>query len=708
MPFSLPFLRVLDGRVAGVLGLLAVGSGAAWAQAPTPELHCLMQAVEPAQRARQAALVVEAQVLDAQGFWNASHTRLFTRHRLRVFSLLKGQVADTIGLVLITEGGRLGFDQQVLTNTLQLAPGQQGVFFLARAPWPGLPAGASYTPYASQQGFIEFNAAERTAAEPFRSYAAVDAAFFKGITTLTGQARQLLQANPALAPATAVPVRRNLAPTISSFAPQTLPAGTGAVLTITGDGFGSRRGAGFVEFRNADDGGTTRVKARDADYLSWTNNRIEVRVPSTANGGSPASNGHPAGSGTIRVTTTDQLVVESVSAVTIIYALTNVENTDGTILQRPNHIALNATGGISFRFGPNFTVGPAAAWQWALATWRCQTGMNWDVAAASPSNAIADDGVSVVAFDAGAELPALVLGRTTSYYRGCYAPSGEVVFWVKEIDMQFDDAATFQFGPAFAIGVLGQIDFESVAVHELGHAQQLNHLILPNAVMHYAVARGQNTRTLNANSDVAGGRQVLRSRSFQQLGCGGPALLPAPLTSFGVQYVAGTGTIISWNTRDECFLSSFVVERSLDGDTTAWTRLATVATRPPAAQYQYVDAQPPGGLHYYRLRLQRPNGSLDNVAPVFISTEGASTTASIFPNPVTGDVLRLQYPTAADGAVVFRIYDRLGRRLLTTTATLTTGLNVVPLSLANLIPGFYILRWQDAQGQTGSRKFVRY
>lgn len=667
-----------------------------------------MQPVDPARRARQAALVVEAQVLDAQGFWNAGHTRLFTRHRLRVFSLLKGQVTDTTGLVLVTEGGRLGLDQQVLTNTLQLAPGQQGVFFLTHTPWPGLPAGANaYTPYASQQGFIEFNPTERTAAEPFRTYAALDASFFKGISSLTGQPRQLLQANTALVPA-ATPSRRNMAPTISSFSPQTLPAGTGAVLTITGDGFGNSRGTGFVDFRNADDGGSTRVKARDADYLRWTNNRIEVRVPSAANGGSPASNGHPAGSGTVRVTTSDQSVVESASAVTVIYALTNVENTDGTILQRPNHIALNATGGISFRFGPGFAAGAAAAWQRALATWRCQTGMNWDVAAANPSNVIAEDGQNVVAFDAGNELPAQVLGRTTSYYRGCYAPSGEVVFWVKEIDMQFDDGANFQFGPAPAIGSLGQIDFESVAVHELGHAQQLTHLILPGAVMHYAVARGQNTRALNANSDVAGGRQVLRGRSFLLLGCGGPALLPAPLTGFGAQYAAGTGTTLTWATRDECFLSSFVVERSLGGDTTAWTRLATVTTRPPAAQYQYLDAQTPGGLHYYRLRLLRPNGSLDNAAPALVTTEGASVAVSIFPNPVTGDVLRLQYPTAADGTVIFRIYDRLGRRLSTSSVTLSAGLNVVPFSIASLIPGFYILRWQDAQGKTGNRKFMRY
>ena len=706
MPFPLPFRRIAGLRLAGAAALALVCSAPVLAQAPVPATQCLMLPLEPARRAQQSALVVEAQVLDAQSFWNADRSRLFTRHRLRVFSLLKGQPADTTGLMLLTEGGRLGLDQQRLTNTLRLTPGQQGVFFLARAPWRGLPTAAgstAFTPFGSEQGFIAYNLADRTATEPFRAYPALDAAFYQEIARYTGQARRVLRANPALALAAQAVRRGTLAPLIANVAPQTIPAGAGAVLTITGDGFGSSRGAGFVDFRNADDGGATRVKARDRDYLTWTNNRIEVRVPSVG------SDGQPAGSGTVRVTTGDQQVAESSAVLTVIYALTNVESTDGTLLQRPNHIAQNASGGITFRFGPNFVANAAAvaAWQRALTTWRCQTGMNWEVGPAFSSNAIAEDNQNVVAFDAGRELPDRVLGRTTSYYRGCYASNGEVVFWVKELDLQFDDAAVFQFGPAPALGSLNQIDFETVAVHELGHAQQLSHLILPGAVMHYAIGRGQNTRTLNPNSDVAGGRQVLRGRSFKSLGCSGPAMLPAPLTSFKAVFEAATGVTLAWTTRDECFLSSFVVERSLGSDTTAWQRLGTVATRPPGGSYQYFDAQVPGGLLYYRLRLTRPDGSLDNVAPVVLSTEGTRATVSVFPNPAPGNQLEVQYPAAVEGDVIFRFYDGLGRRILTQRRATTAGLNVLPLPIGSLRPGFYILNWQDAQGGTGSRKFVR-
>ena len=681
--------------LAVALGLV----GPARAQGPvTPaETHCLMLPLAPEQRVRLSALVLEAQVRDAQSFWDVGHRHLFTRHRLQVFSLLKGQPADTTGLVLLTEGGRLGLDQQILTNTLQLAPGQRGVFFLTPAAWLGLPAtGRLLTPIGSQQGFIEVNPTDGTAAEPFITYPALDAAFYQGIARLTGQARQVLQPLPALLKLPAARPAGRLAPLVAGLSPTSLPAGVGAVLTITGIGFGSSRGAGFVEFRNADDGGATRVKAREADYLAWTDTRVQVRVASAASGG------HPAGSGLVRITTDGQLMAESLTAVTVLYALTNVENTDGTILQHPNHLAQNASGGISFQLGPNFVAGPTAAWQRARASWRCNTGMNWD-GAAGLSNAIADDGANVVAFDQGAQLPALVLGRTTSYYRGCYAPNGSVVFWVKEIDMQFDDAANFQFGPANAVSP--QIDFETVAVHELGHAQQLSHLILSGAVMHYAVARGQNARTLSTVSDIAGGRQVLRVRSFRNLGCGGSALLPAPLTALAAGYAAGTGATLSWTTRDECFLSSFVVERSAGLDTTSWQRVGAIAARPPAAQYSFTDAQAPAGLRYYRLRLVRPDGSLDNAAPVLLSSEGAAV--GIFPNPVADEVLQLQYPAAAAGLAIFRVYDEQGRLVRAASLNVVAGLNLLSLDVAGVRPGLYLLHWQDAQGGTGSRKFMR-
>ena len=704
------FTVVARGR--GALLALAAGAlaGPAGAQAPpaAEAAHCLMLPLAPAQRAAAVPLIAEAQVLDARSFWDAGHRHLFTRHRLRVFSVLKGRAADTTGLVVVTEGGRLGLAQRVLTNTLQLAPGQQGVLFLGPAPWPGLGlAGPAYAAYGSAQGFVAYDLAHATAADPFRTYPAIDAAFYRALDPQGTAPRQPLRPNPALAAAQARPAaaaRGAASAAVTDLQPAQIAAGAGAVLTIRGSGFGAARGGGFVEFANADDGGRTFDRPLAADYLAWADDAVQVRVPSVGVAG------HPAGTGPVRVTPDGGSAAASPGRLTVVYALTNVQSTDvPPAVQRPNHVANNAHGGLTFHFAPGFAANAAAgaAWQRALATWRCQTGINWELGAPAAADAIASDGQSVVAFDqASAALPAGILGRTTSYYQGCYAADRSVVFYVSEIDTQYSSAVAFQFGPALALGQ--QVDFESVAVHELGHAQQLSHLIRPGAIMHYAIARGQNSRQLAPESDVAGGRQVLRGRSFRNRGCGGPALLPAPLTALAAATETG-GPVLRWTTQDECFLTGFVVERSAGLDTAAatatWQPVAAVALGPPGTAYQVADAQAPARLAYYRLGLVRPDGTRDYAAPLLLAPAGGPA-AALFPNPVTGTQLNFQYTAAASAPLVYSLYDELGRRYRLAAAAVLPGLNLLTFDVGALPPGFYIFRWQDGSGYQ-SRKFLR-
>ncbi|UOQ80893.1 matrixin family metalloprotease [Hymenobacter sp. 5414T-23] len=673
----------------------------------SPEIHCSLLELDPAKRAAIVPLIVEGEVLESQGFRGANG-RIFTANRVRVFKLLKGNASSE--LTLITEGGTVGLDRQELTNTLSLEPGEQGVFFLVPAAFPGTASvGPAWAAYASQQGFVRYNLNGVTAAEPFRTYPALEENFYQQVVPGT-QPREV-QANPALevalrrrnAPPTAAKV---LAPVISTLSPLTITAGTGAILTIDGAGFGASRGNGSVEFRNADDGGASYTKITDADYVSWTDNRIQVLVPSYT------STGNTAGTGTVRVTTTDQQQVASVLAVTIIYAATNAQDKTSKGRSVPGELNQNTRGGYTFRFDPGFASNAAASasWQRALVSWRCQTGVNWEVGTTRTKSGVADDGENSVGFDTGSDLPANVLGRTTSYYTGCYrdAARTSVSFYVKEIDTQFDDATAWQYGPGNPS--TSQVDFESVALHELGHAQQLSHLILPRAVMHYAVARGQLSRTLNAASDVAGGRYVLRTRSFVTPECGGSPMLPAPLTGQFVEFVPGVGTVLQWSTRDECFLAGFVVERAPADTTAGWQPLGTVAAGVAGGAYRFTDPKPLPGLSYYRLRVRRPDNSLDPVAPL-AATDNASTVKGLefYPNPVegAGTLVQIQYQAGAtSGSLTLRYYDATGRYLGGKVLNYQPGLNILPVTLPSLRAGIYVVRWTDSNGPKGKSKLL--
>ncbi|MBX0292654.1 matrixin family metalloprotease [Hymenobacter sp. HSC-4F20] len=696
----LPFLWLTSGLAFSAAAQSLPAPAAPGSEAET---HCLLLPLDPAARAAHVPLIVEAEVLDAQGF-RVGNGRIYTRHRLRVYKSLKGSAAAE--LTVLTEGGTVGLDRQELTNTLRLTPGQQGVFFLEAAAFPGVATGSGWAVYASQQGFVGYDLSSATAAEPFRRYAVLGDELYRtlGATGLREVAPNVaLRAALARRAAPAV-AAKGQAPLVSSLSPSSLTAGTGAVLTINGSGFGAARGSGSVQFRNADDGGATYTRVNDDDYVSWSDTRIQVRVPSTS------ATGNPAGTGPVRVTSADQLVVTSLATVQIIYAATNVQDSRTSQRGVPGHRNQNSSGGVSFRFEPNFSANAAAsaAWQRALATWRCQTGINWEVGTPRTGRGAADDDENAVGFDNGAELPTNVLGRTTSYYRGCYLPSGGVSFYVDEIDMQFDDATNWQFGPANPTA--SQLDFESVAVHELGHAQQLSHLILPSAVMHYAIARGQRSRTLAAASDIAGGRYVLRTRSFAVPICSIEPMLPAPLTGQSASFLAGAGTTVQWTTRDECFVSGFVVERA-SGDTTAgWQAVGTMPAGATAGQYRLLDAQAPAGLNYYRVRVRRPDNSLDNAPPVGVTDDASAlNTLQVFPNPVTGNgaPLGLQYVSSTPGTLTVRFFDAIGRYLGGTLVPYQEGFNRLTVVPPVLRAGYYLLRWTDSNGPKGTTPFVR-
>lgn len=484
------------------------------------------------QRVHNSTLIAEGKVIAQYSFQYSPKGSIYTSNLVQVYRTFKGNLQGD-QIEIITEGGTVGRLKQVYSSTLSLSVGETGVFFCMP---PGkhiagrrAMKGNVYMVYSSLQGFIAYDDQTNSAADPFTRYNKITEAG-QAVKRLTGFEKRISD-RPTSSTNKEYEVMGTLAaPVITGLSPTTIPAGTDAVLTITGSNFGATQGTGYVEFRNANSSNPAAfVQPLASDYVSWTDTEIRVKVPSTT------LTGPSAGTGNIRVTNSDPATTTSSGVVTIPYAYTNVA--DGATLatatsEIPNHIDLDGSGGYTFRMNTGFNANTPAknAFLRAMQTWTCNTDMNWKMGPVTAVDTVAYEGVNIVRFDSNDdELPAGVLGRCSSWYGGCGA-SSPYLWVVIEIDVVFDDERTWQFGPADPAA--GEIDFETVALHELGHGQQLNHIINPGAVMHFAVSAGTKARVLSAG-DITGGN-VVTARGFAGSGCG------SPMTPGEVYTLAGT------------------------------------------------------------------------------------------------------------------------------------------------------------------------
>ena len=184
----------------------------------------------------------------------------------------------------------------------------------------------------------------------------------------------------------------------------------------------------------------------------------------------------------------------------------------------------------------------------SLSAWTCFTGINWKVGAPTPANQTGRDGINIVRFDTGTELPAGVLGVAYTYYASC----GSNKWQITETDLVFDKERNWNFEDA--LPGPSEMDFQSVVQHELGHAHNLGHVIDSDDLMHYAISPGARN-TIGQNNRDGGAFQVAFNVQAAGGTCSG-AMTAAIPTTCGSPYPkitgfspaqAGTGTTVRIN-----------------------------------------------------------------------------------------------------------------------------------------------------------------
>jgi hypothetical protein len=468
------------------------------------------------QQIEESSLVVEGKVIDQRSFWNLETGLIHTANTVEVYKVFKGVPIET--LEVVTVGGTVGFNALIASNALKLRQGDIGLFTLTKSklvdPESSL-VDAHFDPYGAVQGFYKYNLVYDLAVNVFNKISGIGTSFYEEVMEYT---------KLNYIEISRFDIKRKLAVAkgSNSFPPSSLTldkssasAGTKDSLTIDGSGFGVTKGKVF--FSDADFGGSQFISALDTQ-VTWSDTQIIVEVPSRA------------GTGPIFVQDAGAAQSPLSSTLTITYAEINVQFNPGGGFEdyQVQHYDDNVSGGYTWEMYTDFFndtehPGARAAFERAFENWRCTTDINWDISGTATTTdviGIADlvapfdgeldaDDENVIRFDNGSELGVGVLGTCYSWYSSCNGTD----WWVSDLDIVFDDTANWYFGTGTPGGA--QFDFESVALHELGHGHQLAHVIDDtNDVMHYTLTNGEDQRVLNANNVTAAGNVQTRSTSM--------------------------------------------------------------------------------------------------------------------------------------------------------------------------------------------------
>lgn len=490
--------------------------------------QCSLYEIPLNNRINSASLIIEGKVVGKRSFRDNENNKIYTLNEIEIFKIFKGSTSLT-NINVVTEGGTVGDEMVVTSNLLSLKKGDIGVFILQSIKPFRMSkyfSNKDFEVVASMQGFIKYDPVTLIASDVFNEYTNINQQLYpllsqgrKFKTIISFDVSELI--NDQLKNSGVIPL-------ISGFEPMEITAGTNELLIINGSGFGNTRGDGSVGFRNADDGGASFVTPLPTQYVKWEDNQIIVEVPDNA------------GTGTIKVT--KGISVLSQATLKVIFSRLNLIEDEKAF--SATMISKSLSGGYVWQMTELFDLNKAAgaSFKRAFDTWKCNTGVNWLIGDMTSVNVTKRDEINIIRFDSSEELPEGVLGVAYSYYSSCQAGK----WYLSEIDLVFDAAVNWQYdtdlpGPS-------QVDMETIALHELGHAHQLGHVIDPSDIMHYSYSTGTQNRELNESNIAAGILVMLESTRVEVCGFNPMEKIPSVICGISeLDQLSFDGLIISPN-----------------------------------------------------------------------------------------------------------------------------------------------------------------
>lgn len=187
-------------------------------------------------------------------------------------------------------------------------------------------------------------------------------------------------------------------------------------------------------------------------------------------------------------------------------------------------------------------------------------------------------------------------------------------------------------------------------------------------------------------------------------------ILPVELMSFTGRYnEANDEVILDWKTASENNISKFIVERSPNAKKfEELGRVDAAGNSTTIRPYTLTDKQPFSNLSYYRLLSLDIWGNTSNIGDViFVKTGSKFKVNSVHPIPAT-DVIVVDFEAGVNDKLEVKIYDALGKLMLSEKMFSKAGENSERVDINNLSKGVYIISLFNDGRSAYQSKIVKY
>lgn len=177
------------------------------------------------------------------------------------------------------------------------------------------------------------------------------------------------------------------------------------------------------------------------------------------------------------------------------------------------------------------------------------------------------------------------------------------------------------------------------------------------------------------------------------------SILPVQIISFKGT-LRGEKLILDWEIKNEMNLLQYEVERS--DNNRQFTKVGSVkATNRSSYQFSDDISNLTGRRLYYRLKKVDTDGKFI-YSDVFTIHVPLNLQFTVFPNPVTNDVLTIQLAKPATTNGYLQLTDAAGKSYQ--QVPVGAGVTTITLNIKSLIPGIYVLRLIQSSGNTVVQK----